>query len=47
MVYQGYLAIAALSNINLPSNLDADNEALFLDSPHYMLDRFLDSHARY
>ncbi|KAK5051533.1 hypothetical protein LTR84_003185 [Exophiala bonariae] len=40
MVYQGYLAIAALSNINLPSNLDADNEDLFLDSPHYMLDRF-------
>lgn len=40
MVYQGYLAIAALSNVNLPSNLDADNEDLFLDSPHYMLDRF-------
>lgn len=40
MVYQGYLAIAALSNINLPSNLDADNEELFLDSRHYMLDRF-------
>ena len=32
MVYQGYLAIAALSNINLPSNLDVENEDLFLDS---------------
>lgn len=40
MVYQGYLAIAALSNINLPSNLDVENEDLFLDRRNYMLDRF-------
>jgi len=40
MVYQGYLAIAALCNINLPSNLDVENEDLFLDGRHYMLDRF-------
>lgn len=40
MVYQGYLAIAALCNINLPSNLDIENEDLFLDGRHYMLDRF-------
>ncbi|KEF57063.1 uncharacterized protein A1O9_07253 [Exophiala aquamarina CBS 119918] len=39
MVYQGYLAIAALCNINLPSNLDIENEDLFLGDRYYMLDR--------
>ncbi|KAJ9616360.1 arginine metabolism regulation protein II [Cladophialophora chaetospira] len=39
MVYQGYLAIAALCNVNLPSAIiESDN---FLgDTRHYVLDRF-------
>lgn len=37
MVYQGYLAIAALCNINLPSTIESDD---FVNEKHYMLDRF-------
>ena len=41
MVYQGYLAIAALSNINLPSTIDTEFESDdFLGARHYVLDRF-------
>lgn len=40
MVYQGYLVVAALCNIQLPTNLEADNDELFLDQEHYILDRF-------
>ncbi|KAJ9630116.1 arginine metabolism regulation protein II [Knufia peltigerae] len=41
MVYQGYLAIAALCNINLPSTIEVDMESDdFLDERHYVLDRF-------
>ncbi|KIW11663.1 hypothetical protein PV08_10965 [Exophiala spinifera] len=41
MVYQGYLAIAALCNINLPSTIEVDMESdNFLDEQHYVLDRF-------
>jgi hypothetical protein len=39
MVYQGYLAIAALCNINLPSTIDVESED-FVDEKHYVLDRF-------
>ncbi|KAJ9502451.1 arginine metabolism regulation protein II [Exophiala xenobiotica] len=39
MVYQGYLAIAALCNINLPATVDVESEG-FLDEGHYVLDRF-------
>ncbi|KIX07717.1 uncharacterized protein Z518_02371 [Rhinocladiella mackenziei CBS 650.93] len=39
MVYQGYLAIAALCNINLPSTVDVESED-FLNEKHYVLDRF-------
>ncbi|KAL6252837.1 arginine metabolism regulation protein II [Rhinocladiella similis] len=41
MVYQGYLAIAALCNINLPATIELDMESDdFLDERHYVLDRF-------
>ncbi|EXJ87525.1 hypothetical protein A1O3_04485 [Capronia epimyces CBS 606.96] len=39
MVYQGYLAIAALCNINLPSTVNVESED-FLDERNYVLDRF-------
>lgn len=39
MVYQGYLAIAALCNINLPSTINVESED-FLEGKHYALDRF-------
>lgn len=39
MVYQGYLAIAALCNINLPSTVDVEADD-FLDRKNYVLDRF-------
>lgn len=39
MVYQGYLAIAALCNISLPATIDVESED-FLDAKHYVLDRF-------
>ncbi|ETI19923.1 hypothetical protein G647_08938 [Cladophialophora carrionii CBS 160.54] len=40
MVYQGYLAIAALCNINLPSTIDVESEDFLADTRHYVLDRF-------
>ncbi|KIW88057.1 uncharacterized protein Z519_11167 [Cladophialophora bantiana CBS 173.52] len=40
MVYQGYLAIAALCNINLPSTIDVESENFLGDARHYVLDRF-------
>ena len=40
MVYQGYLAIAALCNINLPSTIDVESEHFLGDARHYVLDRF-------
>jgi hypothetical protein len=40
MVYQGYLAIAALCNINLPSTIDVESENFLGDTRHYVLDRF-------
>ena len=40
MVYQGYLAIAALCNINLPSTVDVDSDSFLGDDRHYVLDRF-------
>jgi len=39
MVFQGYLAIAALCNISLPSSFDVESEN-FLDERYYVLDRF-------
>lgn len=39
MVFQGYLAIAALCNISLPSTFDVESES-FLDERYYVLDRF-------
>jgi len=39
MVYQGYLAMAALCNITLPSTIDVESEN-WLDSRFYALDRF-------
>ncbi|KIY02361.1 uncharacterized protein Z520_02499 [Fonsecaea multimorphosa CBS 102226] len=40
MVYQGYLAIAALCNINLPSTIDVESENFLGDERNYVLDRF-------
>jgi hypothetical protein len=40
MVYQGYLAIAALCNINLPSTVDVESDAFLGDARDYILDRF-------
>ncbi|OAP64525.1 hypothetical protein AYL99_00497 [Fonsecaea erecta] len=40
MVYQGYLAIAALCNINLPSSIDVESESFLGDERNYVLDRF-------
>ncbi|KAH0837673.1 arginine metabolism regulation protein II [Fonsecaea pedrosoi] len=40
MVYQGYLAIAALCNINLPSTIDVESESFLGDERNYVLDRF-------
>ncbi len=40
MVYQGYLAIAALCNVDLPLTIDIESENCLGDTKNYVLDRF-------
>ncbi|KIW34969.1 uncharacterized protein PV07_01698 [Cladophialophora immunda] len=40
MVYQSYLAIAALCNIHLPSTIDVESDNFLGDERNYVLDRF-------